>query len=104
MYTQTGNCPKCGSPIYSPSPWNGVTPPPQNFTCICNGANVYTVMPPVFKQPILENINPAQKSYSSNDEYMKEILDILKEMARRQKSIEELLFNALAKPKATFHD
>jgi len=36
MYTQVGQCPKCGSPIYAPSSWMGVTPPPSKYSCSCN--------------------------------------------------------------------
>ena len=32
---QVGSCPHCGAPIYAPSPWNGVTPPPPQYTCAC---------------------------------------------------------------------
>lgn len=32
---QVGSCEKCGAPIYSPSDWNGVIPPPASFTCNC---------------------------------------------------------------------
>lgn len=35
MFTVVGNCPKCGAPIYSPSVWMGVTPPPVTYTCNC---------------------------------------------------------------------
>ena len=35
MHTQTGACPKCGSPIYSPSSWMSITPPPSYHTCGC---------------------------------------------------------------------
>ena len=29
------NCPSCGAPIYVPSVWGGITPPPPSFTCTC---------------------------------------------------------------------
>jgi len=35
MYTVAGTCPKCGAPIYVPSNWNAVTPPPTEYTCSC---------------------------------------------------------------------
>jgi hypothetical protein len=28
-------CPKCGALIFYPSPWNGITPPPAQYTCDC---------------------------------------------------------------------
>jgi len=28
-------CPKCGAPIYLPSVWHGITPPPQTPSCNC---------------------------------------------------------------------
>lgn len=33
--TQVGSCPKCGAPLYSPSAWWGITPPPVTYTCGC---------------------------------------------------------------------
>jgi len=30
-----GSCPKCGAPIYAPSVWQGITPPPSTYTCMC---------------------------------------------------------------------
>ena len=30
-----GYCPRCGSPIYSPQVWMGVTPPPASYSCAC---------------------------------------------------------------------
>lgn len=37
MWTQVGACPKCGAPIYAPSVWHGVLPPPPHHSCGCNG-------------------------------------------------------------------
>jgi len=37
MNTIIGSCPKCGAPIYAPSMWHGITPPPPIFTCNCSG-------------------------------------------------------------------
>ena len=36
MKTQVGSCPKCGAPIYVPSIWHGITPPPNEYTCGCS--------------------------------------------------------------------
>ncbi len=36
MYTQVGQCPKCGAPVYAPSVWGGVLPPPSHRTCGCS--------------------------------------------------------------------
>ena len=33
--TIVGHCPHCGAPIYAPSMWFGVTPPPSTHTCAC---------------------------------------------------------------------
>lgn len=38
-FIQVGTCPKCGAPIYSPSMWHGITPPPANYTCSCYSKN-----------------------------------------------------------------
>ncbi len=42
MFTQVGACPRCGSPIYSPSVWNGITPPPAQHTCGCTAPQYTT--------------------------------------------------------------
>lgn len=34
-YVTVGSCPKCGAPIYSPSMWHGIYPPPPIYTCVC---------------------------------------------------------------------
>jgi hypothetical protein len=38
-----GHCPHCGSPIYAPDAWWGVTPPPSTPSCLCR-FNAQTVM------------------------------------------------------------
>lgn len=35
MFTIVGNCPQCGSPLYIPSVWHGITPPPTTRSCWC---------------------------------------------------------------------
>ncbi len=30
-----GSCPHCGAPIYSPSMWHAVCPPPAYKSCLC---------------------------------------------------------------------
>ena len=35
MYTQVGTCPRCGAPIYSPSVWMSILPPPSIPSCSC---------------------------------------------------------------------
>ena len=35
MYTVVGNCPRCGAPIYAPTVWSSVTPPPSTPSCSC---------------------------------------------------------------------
>lgn len=42
MNQQVGSCPKCGAPIYSPSVWHGITPPPVTYTCSCNNGGFIT--------------------------------------------------------------
>jgi len=41
-YVLIGYCPRCGAPMYSPSEWYGVTPPPIIKTCNCFGGEVKT--------------------------------------------------------------
>lgn len=43
MYTQVGSCPVCGAPIYAPTEWNGVIPPPSIKTCGCASTNKVVV-------------------------------------------------------------
>lgn len=35
MHTIVGYCPNCGSPIYEPSIWMGIIPPPATPSCSC---------------------------------------------------------------------
>ena len=34
-YVQVGSCPQCGAPIYQPSVWWGILPPPNTYSCNC---------------------------------------------------------------------
>jgi hypothetical protein len=34
-HTIVGHCPRCGAPIYTPSVWFGINPPPAVWTCAC---------------------------------------------------------------------
>jgi len=34
-----GFCPHCGAPIYAPSVWHGITPPPSTYSCMCSNGN-----------------------------------------------------------------
>ena len=31
----TGHCKQCGAPIYTPSVWMGIIPPPNQYSCGC---------------------------------------------------------------------
>jgi len=35
MFAIVGHCTKCGCPIYAPSVWNAVSPPPSTYSCVC---------------------------------------------------------------------
>ena len=35
MYAIVGYCPKCGAPMYVPTVWMGVIPPPVTRSCGC---------------------------------------------------------------------
>lgn len=35
MFTMIGHCTKCGAPVYSDSVWNGTSPPPVRYSCLC---------------------------------------------------------------------
>ena len=41
MHTIVGSCPHCGAPIYSPTVWMGVTPPPAIPSCNCVPHNTH---------------------------------------------------------------
>ena len=43
MFAQTGNCLKCGAPIYAPTVWHSITPPPAQYSCSCNSGNITVV-------------------------------------------------------------
>mgnify|MGYP007031208556 FL=1 len=34
-YTIASYCPKCGAPIYVPTVWHGILPPPNMYSCGC---------------------------------------------------------------------
>lgn len=36
----SGQCPRCGAPIYIESPWFAVTPPPIRYSCTCHAESV----------------------------------------------------------------
>jgi hypothetical protein len=48
-YVQVGSCPQCGAPIYQPSTWMGILPPPSTHSCNCQ---------------------PRQQSYTNNKIYV----------------------------------
>jgi len=39
---KTGECRMCGAPIYVPSIWYGINPPPIEHTCGCKGTETVT--------------------------------------------------------------
>ena len=43
MTTQVGQCPHCGAPIYIPTVWWGINPPPHEYTCSCAGINIRVI-------------------------------------------------------------
>ena len=64
MNTQTGSCPKCGAPIYSPSVWHGIVPPPPQYTCGCS--QDLTAPATDFVQPIDLELGGGTTSASSD--------------------------------------
>ena len=42
-YMQAGTCPRCGCPIYQPTVWHGILPPPATRGCACFPPSVRTV-------------------------------------------------------------
>jgi len=63
--TQVGQCPKCGAPIYVPSIWHSITPPPNEFTCNCSSGISPTITTPNTGDPIqpitFPDITPVQE-------------------------------------------
>jgi len=45
MYTQISSCPKCGAPLYTPTHWNSIIPPPIHYSCNCYSVNVVNSNP-----------------------------------------------------------
>jgi hypothetical protein len=44
MNTIVGSCPKCGAPIYSPTVWMSILPPPPIYTCNCVASGNSTII------------------------------------------------------------
>lgn len=44
MNTVVGHCPHCGAPVYAPTIWHGVTPPPSTPSCGCTRPTTRTVV------------------------------------------------------------
>ena len=44
MYTSVGTCPTCGAPIWTPTNWMSITPPPIQYSCDCHQSktHIYT--------------------------------------------------------------
>lgn len=36
MYLVVGHCPKCGAPVYAPTTYGSVCPPPSQPSCSCS--------------------------------------------------------------------
>lgn len=78
MFTIVGNCPKCGAPIYSPSVWQAITPPPITYSCSCVATTktVYaTTCVPDNQEAPLDNSKTKLKTL---EEHEKERSDIYK--------------------------
>lgn len=44
-YVVAGYCPHCGAPLYVPSAWWGITPPPVTYSCACRLNAVPNISP-----------------------------------------------------------
>ena len=42
MWSQAGSCPKCGAPMWLPTVWQSILPPPVTRTCSCFPSRVST--------------------------------------------------------------
>lgn len=49
-YQTVGSCPKCGAPIYIPSPYWSILPPPNVYSCNCHSQNIVTIYGHTVKQ------------------------------------------------------
>ncbi len=55
MYSIASHCMRCGAPIYVPTMWHSISPPPPSFTCSC------------FPQPTVVTTNNTSVTISPGD-------------------------------------
>ena len=53
-YTQVGTCSKCGAPIYCPTTWWSILPPPSHHSCNCF-PKIQTITTNNTNRPIFQN-------------------------------------------------
>lgn len=57
MHTIVGHCPHCGAPVYAPTVWNSILPPPSTPSCGCAARTHVTIntntsgYPPLLSRP-----------------------------------------------------
>lgn len=80
MYTAIGSCPVCGSPIYTHTTWNAITPPPSIRSCGCPN----TVAPFATKQSGTAVVTPQQAlDQAAFEENAARIVEAAKRQAER---------------------
>ena len=105
MYTQTGNCPKCGAGVFIPNPWTGIMPPPPTFTCGCVKGSVYTA-----DNNSKTNGVPVPFTIISKSPIEAQVQDLtiaIEKLNKQQDRIEQILQDLLGKmtiKKTTLHD
>jgi hypothetical protein len=86
MYSKISSCPKCGAPIYSTSPWFGVTPPPTQHSCNCFYSNYqqYTTDNTVknHKHDSFYTNNSQEQKIKNGQQALEELFDALEESKR----------------------
>ena len=90
-YSKISSCPHCGAPIYAPTIWNSITPPPITYSCNCtnqsnqswhtNTCNPGFLPPPPPLMPIkIPKIS--QKETIDNQKAIEELLKAFEEVKK----------------------
>jgi len=82
-FVVTGHCQKCGSPIWSPMLWGAAAPPPNHFTCNCNGTNVIVTT-------ALPSLKPAAGT-TEESAGVNKVLSVLNDVMKRFDDLEKRL-------------
>ncbi len=87
-YTQAGTCNRCQAPVWVPSSWNGTTPAPITFSCVCNQLEEMLKLKPE-RKGFEETIQKLDREFNKN------LARKVDELAATQGRIEKILTNIL---------